>query len=338
MLFRPRRTPNLQEERLRRLKRQSRIQILQCLSTFYIPNDNVLSLVALPMISTYVGCSESLVTSIISELEHIGCVSYGPQKRSARLDPARWEAASEHCTKFRTLAWYVANAPACLRDENSLLPVRCGGCFVPQTEFYEGCSVTIVGPFNAPYNTFTSREFCCPPNEVPPLECCFTAKTCLSDRVLAMENLFTLASVVSVPAGEELLFRRELLLLYTTQVQGRSGAALADDGNIILFLENDQIIQGQSAADFLAIPGQAQGAQLLCTLFSGTKVVLDFDLGTATLSTEPKPRLFQDRGRTINGTQLVELGAKGSALQTPRLDPSRTLRACLGLPDTHCGC
>ena len=192
------------------------IAVLQCLSTFYVKDAFSLSTVAYRMISDYTGLSLTITQTLVLYLASHGYVSLSACGEAARLDPITWQERSHSCTRKLYFAYFVSNAPACMRDKNSLMPLapHCPRVYLP--EQVEGCcSVTVASNFNDVYNTYTNRESCCRPPLPEPTEDIFDSLECICPSTSAMQNLWYLRSGFSPDAL--LLFRRQLLVLYGTE-------------------------------------------------------------------------------------------------------------------------
>ena len=169
--------------------RLDKVVILQCLSTFYDATSEANSTIAFAMISSYVDLSTDTVTHLLLRMEEQGYVAVYAEKRGARLDPQKWKQMSDNCSRLRTLAYYVSNAPPCLRDDDSLQPHDPRCCYVPQREVRTGCATTATSNFNGVYNTFTNTELCCPPPGDPPLELVFVPRCCADAQDRCSRNL-----------------------------------------------------------------------------------------------------------------------------------------------------
>jgi len=320
------------------------VRVLQCLSTFYIVDAYSLSTLAFRMISDYTGLSLARVSRVVCYLARQGYVSLAADGHAARLDPCTWEERSCNCSRKRYFAYFVSNAPACLRDEDCLQPVPTCCCILRIPDKITGCSVTVASNFDGVYNTYTSREDCCPPPAPEPLEYIFEPRVCICEGEPASMNLWFLQSAF---CPEPLvLFRRELLVLYSTGFQGSSGMDIADHGSCVLICMNDQILQQECAADLIAYRcppthGQDECLQIFHTL-SGIQFMLDPAYGVAHYGGEGAgaSRLYRERGRTACGTRLIELSFSGSGRAQPRHDPCCALEPCFppSCPGADGGC
>lgn len=275
-----------------------RIRLLQCLSTFHDPHSYSRSTIALRMLAEYTGLSLCDVEALIEHLASYGYVAVSPCGRAARLDVEAWRCFSSPRKTY--YAYFVANAPAELRDRQSLQPAR-AGCYVhPRDD--GGCSTTVATTFDGVYNTHTSRESCCPPEEPEPVELVFEDRLCLCPKDSAVVNLWYLRS-----AFGSALFRRLLLALYLTGQDGRAGVELLRQDALLLCMSDD-VFEDDDTTD-LIVRGRGHdcGVQTYCSL-GGRRVVLDADCGLAYLGTESAGRIYRERG-CAGGVRLVELAA-----------------------------
>jgi hypothetical protein len=294
-----------------------------------VPEAFLLSFVAFRMISDFTGLSLPRTVEIVRYLDRKGYLTVAAAGESARLDPDRWEAASHHCSVKRYFAYYVAKAPPCLRDEDAQLPASPCCAYIQPPDRFTGCSVTVASYFDGVYNTYTNRESCCPPRPPDPIEILFEPRLCLCDHEGVMSNMWFLQSAF-FPSGH-VLFRRQLLQLYLTGVEGKSGADLLENGCFVLLCMSDEAIADETAADLIAQEcpcASGECVQVLTTL-SGRKVTLDAAYGVAHYGTSvaESPRLYRERG-TAGPTRIVVLGAAGSGASQPRHDPCCALRLC----------
>lgn len=303
------------------------ILILQCLSTFYIKDAFSLSTVPIRMVSEYTGLSENIVQDLAEYLAHRGYASFSDDRAGVRLDPLLWEDLSDRCSRKRYFAYFVSNAPQCLRDKDSLQPIFPGCVHIP---FPFGddqgcCSTTVATNFNGVYNTFTNRESCCPPLPPEPLELLFVPRDCVDASQLPMLSLWYLRSAFA--EDPILLFRRQLGVLYSTGYQGCKGADYVNRGDCMCVLMNDQVLYMEQSVDMLA-RASPQHAQQECleiyTFFSGTQIVLDRAYGIAYIGDEAPEcaRLYRERGVGSTGTRFVEVGPRGSGSTQLRHDPN----------------
>ena len=307
------------------------VQILQCLSTFYIEDAYGLSTIAYAMIADYTNISRGRVEKLMCYLANRGYVALNGGNDAGRLDPVTWEERSFRCSTKRYFAYFVENAPACLRDEDCLraLPDCC--CVVPVPDRINGCSVTLATNFNGVYNTQVNRDSCCPPPDPEPREFIFEPRLCLCPGELPSTNLWFMQSAFCNEIV--LLFRRQLLVLYTTGVGGKTGMDLVDQGGCLLLCLHDQVLGEEEAADLIAYPCESDSVDACTRTFrtlSGCSVVLDTQYGIAHygLDTGGCSRLYRNRGVVACGTEIVELAFAGSGASRPRHDPRCALAEC----------
>lgn len=307
---------------------QNAVIVLQCLSTFYIRDAYSLSTLAFRMVSDYTGLSLSRVSRVLCYLARHGYVALAAATgQAARLDACTWEERSHNCARKRYYAYFVSNAPACLRDEDCLRPVAPGCCYVNIPDKITGCSVTVASNFDGVYNTYTSRDDCCPPPVPEPLEYIFEPKECICEGESAATNLWFLRSAFCPEGAGLVLFRRQLLVLYTTGYKGSCGMDVADYGSCILICMNDQVLQQECATDLIAYRSPPMHERDECLeifhTLSGIQFMLDPAYGVAHYGGETAgaSRLYRERGCTVCGTRIVELSFPGSGRSQPRHDP-----------------
>ena len=292
------------------------IAVLQCLSTFYVKDAFSLSTISYRMISDYTGLSMSTVQYLISYLSAHGYVDIAACTGAVRLDPDTWFERSSRCTRKLYFAYFVSNAPACLRDKNSLVPQSRDCPIVLLPDYVEGCcSVTVASNFNAVYNTYTNRESCCRAPPPDPIEYIFEPKECLCDSTTPMQNLWYLRSVCS--RDLIILFRRQLLVLYGSGYNGTKGSDFVDNGNCICILLNDHVIDHEESVDLLAFPECEKTRDAnweSYKMFNGCDLFLDTASGIAYVGNycPYKARLYHERGTTGCGTRFIEVNIEGS--------------------------
>jgi len=138
-----------------------------------------------------------------------------------------------------------------------------------------------------------------------------------------------------------LLFRRQLLAMYSTGAKGRSGIDLVDSGHYLIICMNDTILESfldsYDAEDLLAEacleptnqpkqPKQPNGCRNFRTL-GGKTLILDSLYGLAHFDSSPS-RLYRQRGTALGGVEIVELAEEGSGTRPKRHDSLATLRMC----------
>jgi hypothetical protein len=302
------------------------VQILQCLSTFYVPDADVLSTIAFDMVADYTDISRGRVAKLMCYLANRGYVSLAASGDAGRLDPVTWEERSFRCSTKRYFAYFVENAPTCLRDEDSLRAVRNGCCLVPIPDRITGCSVTLATSFNGVYDTQTSRDSCSPVQAPEPREFIFEPRLCLCLGELPSANLWYMQSAFC----PEALFRRQLLVMYNGGRDGKTGMQLADQGGCLLLCMHDQVLREEGAADLIAHPCDAEEGTRSFRTLSGCTVVLDERYGIAHYGSDTGgcSRLYRERGVLACGTEIVELAFASSGTSRPRHDPKCVVAEC----------
>ena len=305
------------------------VRVLQCLSTFFVPGAFLLSFVAYRMISDFTGLSLPRTVEIVRHLDRKGYLTVAAAGESARLDPDRWEAESRHCSLKRYFAHFVAKSPVCLRDEDAQLPASPCCAYIQRPDRFTGCSVTVASYFDGVYNTYANRESCCPARPPSPIEVLFEPRLCVCDHESVMSNMWFLQSAFYPSAL--VLFRQQLLRLYLTGVEGKSGADLVENSCFVLLCINDDAIGDEEAADLISVESPCHSGECVqvFTTLSGHKVTLDAAYGIAHYGkgVSECPRLYRERG-TVGPTRIVELGAAGSGASQPRHDPYCALQLC----------
>lgn len=307
------------------------VLVLQCLSTFFVPGSDELSMVAFRMISDYTNLSLARVSRTLERLAKQGYVAIWESVDAARLDPETWAQRSEGHRMF-FYAYFVSQAPRELRDRDSLQPVWPCSCPVVFPERDPGCSTTVATNFDGVYNSITNREFCCRPAPADPREFIFEARLCVHRGEPTSVNLWYLASAFA--DDPLLLFRRQLLVLYSTGCGGHNGMDLADTSKYLVICMNDVVLDDEKSEDLLAVacepPRQPhdRGGCLRCfRTLSGITLTLDSLYGVAYYGCS-EMRLYQERGHAACGAEIVELAGAGTGCQAKHHDALATVRNC----------
>ena len=306
------------------------VLVLQCLSTFFVPGSDELSMVAFRMVSDYTNLSLSRVQNVLRRLEQQGYVAIWDRIEAARLDPDTWERRAAGQRMF-FYAYFVSHAPQALRDRDSLQPVWPCSCPVDFPERDPGCSTTVATNFDGVYNSITNREFCCPPPRTDPREFIFEARLCVCPDESVALNLWYLASAFA--DDPLILFRRELLVLYSSGCDGRSGMDWAEAGQHLVICMNDVVLEDESSEALLAVacePPRQEGHRDCLRCFrtlSGLTLTLDSLYGVAYYGSSAA-RLYQERGRAACGAEIVELAGAGTGCHSKRHDALATVRGC----------
>ena len=319
------------------------IRILQCLSSFYVEGAEALSIISFQMISEYTNILRTRVAVLMSFLALRGYVALAPDQNAGRLDSVTWEERSYRCSTMRYFAYFVENAPRCMRDKDSLraVPPGCGAVHVPDSAT-TGCSLTVASNFNGVFTGYNSElDHCLPLERSPPIEYKFEPTLCLNHMEGPETNLWYLLSAFYQQGGE-VLFRRELLVLYSSGTGGRTGMDIVNQGGCILLCMNDEILSDEQAVDLIV----SKGAQADCSddvaadpshdcqcpsprtfrTLGGSSVVLDAYYGVAHYA--GKSRLYRERGLLRLGTEIIELASADSGNHRPRHDPRCVVDSC----------
>lgn len=288
------------------------ILVLQCLSTFYTSNSFRLSTIAFRMISDYTGLSLDVTQKLLDFLSQHGYVALSTSDDSARLDPLTWEKESNQCSRKLYYAYFVSNAPSCMRNIYSLQPTypNCPRVNLPEPDD-DCCSVTIASNFNSVYNTYTNRDSCCAAPLPDPVEYIFESTECVNPSIRGMQNLWYLQSIFN--KNTCILFRRQLLVLYGSGCAGLTGSEIVDKGSCICVLMNDEMLQCEESIDLLAnIERECNigDSWEVYPLLNGKDLLLDTTCKIAYVGNY-RPgfgRTYEERGSTANGTRFVEVG------------------------------
>ena len=284
------------------------IRVLQCLSTFYVREFFTRSTLAFRMISDYTGLSLPRTASVMRALAQRGLVALSASADAGRLDPLTWRKRG----RGSYFAHFVANAPEALRDENSLQATAEGCCPVRPPEYYAGCSTTVATTFNGVY-TACDRHDPAPESR----ERLFEPRAQVRERETAMPNLWFLASSLT----PSLLFRRELLILYTTGYRGSSGADIAERGRLALLLLNDEALREEQSEDLIAHEKCDEPGCRVYETLGGARFKLELG-GTARF--DGYARRYVERGSCLRAVQLIEMSAptESSCCSSPRAPTS----------------
>ena len=293
------------------------IRVLQALSTFYIKESFGRSTIAFRMISDYTGLSLPRTAHVMRYLAHRGLVALSAYADAGRLDPLSWQKRGR-CAYF---AHFVANAPEGLRDENSLRALAPGCCSVRLPEYYTGCSTTVASNFNGVYNTFTSHDDCDLTPSVDLQERLFVPRLQVDQRETAMYNLWFLVSSLT----PTLLFRRELLILYSTGHDASSGADIAERGPLALLLLNDEALQEEKSVDLIAyecLRDFADDGYCVYETLGGSRFTLEGLTGIARF--DEYVRRYAERGVCRCGVRLIEMSSRTDSHARPLSTSSST--------------
>jgi hypothetical protein len=274
------------------------IHVLQCLSTFFQDESHVLSTLAFRMISDYTELSLSIVSRVMRFLAARNYVALSADGRAGRLDPYSWEERSRNGSGKRYFAYFVANAPSCLRDEDSLRAACPGACFVPTPEYTGG--VTIAPSFGGVDNGF------CPSLPPAPVENIFVNRIHVCPEDTGMVNLWYLKSAFY--PEQSVLFRLQMQLLYLGGRDGQDCADMVERGDCVLLCISDQTLESESALDCIAFPSEVASLENFRTL-SGHDLELAPALGTARFGAGDSRcrKLYRERGTTACGVRIIEL-------------------------------
>lgn len=222
---------------------EARIVALQGLSTFYVPEASAApgatyGWVSHRTLGRFLNKDPGRLYRTLCALAAGGYCEITPCV--GRLSPERWAANTSRYSCY--LAFYVANAPASLRGDDSLWPVDPRLCYNPQSRRHEGQSACITSPFTGVYDATKYRDLCEASGEATPLELTPTwHEVSFPEQGLA-QNLDFLVS----PGTK---FRAFLAAIYLQTVQvptltGMVGVLLADyvaTGPFVVFAPGDAL-------------------------------------------------------------------------------------------------
>lgn len=212
---------------LTRREAEARIVALQGLSTYYVPEataapGSTYGWVTYRTLGRFLNQDPCRLYQTLCTLAAFGFCEVS--SNVARLSPERWAANTTRYSSY--LAYYVSNAPASLRGDDSLWPIDPRLCYNPQSIRYEGKSACITSPFTGVYDAAKHRAVCEPPSDLGPLEIIPPwHETSLPDKSLA-ENLdFLLAPCTKFRAFLAAIYLQTITLPTLT---GAVGELLAD--------------------------------------------------------------------------------------------------------------
>jgi hypothetical protein len=296
------------------------IRILQYLSMLYVPGDPDRSRVSSRQTAQALGLNSYDIEDIYEKLARyrfVATESNGPAGlppiMDARLDPSNWDRNRSPLSAL--YAHYVANAPPSLRSvqsQRAMVPTR--GCPLVPNGVPAACNTVIASDFNGVYNPYQVQTFCCPVQQLPPVETCLLISNTVESDKLTSENLVALT-----------IFRLLLRGLYSFGVGGLSLAEWLDRGPasgtppLYCLAETDDALAVAPAPIFnrnVASGGPMQGP------YSGAPYVLTASDGSATYTVTPTPSgagtierggtsvPFTVLGSAANGTWVLQLAGR----------------------------
>jgi len=306
--------PQLSEEQ------RTDIRILQYLSMLYVPGDEQRSRVSSRHTAQGLGLNSYDVEDTYEKLARYRFVATNsdgpaglPPVMDARLDPVSWDRNRSPLSAL--YAHYVANAPPSLRSSQSqraMVPTR--GCPLVPNGIPATCSTVIASDFNGVFNPYQVSTFCCPVQQVPPVETCLLISTTVESDKLATENLMALT-----------VFRILLRGLYSFGVGGLSLAEWLDRGAaskappLYCLGETDDVLESPPAPAFnrnVASGGPAQGpygsSPYTLTSSDGSAVytVTPTPTGAGTIELSGTSVPFVTLGRAANGAWVLQLSGR----------------------------